>query len=93
MSVFGYARVSQSLDAQVKELKAAGAKRLYQEKGSGAAADRARAVARCVRLGRRPKLSPHQQQEARARRNSGEAVSEIARSYNVHHSTISRLRS
>lgn len=53
---------------------------------------RARAVARGGRLGRKPKLSPHQQVEARARRNKGEAISEIARSYNVHHSTISRLR-
>ena len=43
MSIFGYARVStdgQKLDAQVKELKVAGAKRLFQEKASGAAADR-----------------------------------------------------
>jgi DNA invertase Pin-like site-specific DNA recombinase len=182
MSIFGYARVStdgQKLDAQVKELKVAGAKRLFQEKASGAAADRrqlrraineiesgdvlivtrldrlarstrdllnilanltdkgagfrslrdtwadtttphgrlmltvlgglaeferelirsrtsegrARAVARGVRLGRKPKLSPHQRQEAMARRNRGEAVSEIARSYGVSHSTISRLKS
>jgi DNA invertase Pin-like site-specific DNA recombinase len=182
MSIFGYARVStdgQKLDAQVKELKVAGAKRLFQEKASGAAADRrqlrraineiesgdvlivtrldrlarstrdllnilanltdkgagfrslrdtwadtttphgrlmltvlgglaeferelirsrtsegrARAVARGVRLGRKPKLSPHQRQEAMARRNRGEAVSESARSYGVSHSTISRLKS
>jgi len=53
---------------------------------------RARAKARGVKLGRKPKLSAHQQQEATARRNRGEAISDIARSYNVHHSTISRLR-
>jgi DNA invertase Pin-like site-specific DNA recombinase len=52
---------------------------------------RARAVARGVRLGRRPKLTPHQQKEAMRRRDAGEPVREIARTYNVHHSTISRL--
>ena len=52
---------------------------------------RARAKARGVKLGRNPKLTTHQQQEARARRASGEALTEIARSYNVSHSTISRL--
>jgi DNA invertase Pin-like site-specific DNA recombinase len=52
---------------------------------------RARAKARGVKLGRRPKLTPHQQREALARRESGEPVTEIARSYNVHHSTICRL--
>src|SRR3954467_2024320 len=52
---------------------------------------RARAKARGVKLGRKPKLTPHQQREARQRRENGEVVREIARSYNVHHSTISRL--
>lgn len=46
-----------------------------------------------VRLGRKPKLTAHQQQEARRRRNSGrETLADTARSYNVSHSTISRLR-
>ena len=53
---------------------------------------RSRAKARGVRLGRRPKLTPHQQREALARRAEGEALTEIARSYNVSHSTISRLK-
>ena len=53
---------------------------------------RARAKARGVRMGRRPKLTPHQQREALDRRAAGEAIREIARSYNVSHSTISRLR-
>ena len=53
---------------------------------------RARARARGVRMGRRPKLTPHQRREALARLAAGEAVCEIARSYNVSHSTISRLR-
>jgi DNA invertase Pin-like site-specific DNA recombinase len=52
---------------------------------------RERAKKRGVRLGRRPKLTPHQQQEARQRKQSGEAIRDIARSYNVHNSTISRL--
>jgi len=52
---------------------------------------RRRAVARGVKLGRKPKLTPHQQKEALKRRDAGEAVREIARSYNVSHSTISRL--
>jgi len=53
---------------------------------------RERARARGVKLGRKFKLTPHQQREARARRASGEALAEIGRSYNVSHSTISRLR-
>lgn len=52
---------------------------------------RERAKARGVKLGRRPKLTPHQQREAIKRREAGEPVREIARSYNVHNSTISRL--
>jgi DNA invertase Pin-like site-specific DNA recombinase len=53
---------------------------------------RARAQARGVKLGRRPKLTAHQRQEALARREAGEALADIGRSYNVSHSTISRLR-
>jgi DNA invertase Pin-like site-specific DNA recombinase len=52
---------------------------------------RARAKARGVRFGRKPKLTAHQVQEALARRHAGEALAEIGRSYNVSHSTISRL--
>lgn len=52
---------------------------------------RARAKARGVKMGRKPKLTPHQRAEAIRRKDSGEAVREIARSYNVHNSTISRL--
>jgi DNA invertase Pin-like site-specific DNA recombinase len=53
---------------------------------------RERAKARGVKLGRKPKLTPHQRWEALQRQENGEALTEIARSYNVHHSTISRLR-
>jgi DNA invertase Pin-like site-specific DNA recombinase len=52
---------------------------------------RARAVARGVRMGRKPKLTPHQQKEALRRRDAGEPMRDIAASYNVSHSTISRL--
>lgn len=51
----------------------------------------ARAKARGQKLGPPYKLTPFQKQEARARRAAGEAVREIARSYAVSHSTISRL--
>jgi DNA invertase Pin-like site-specific DNA recombinase len=52
---------------------------------------RQRAKQRGVRFGRKPKLTAHQQQEALARRAAGEALVDIARSYAVSHSTISRL--
>jgi DNA invertase Pin-like site-specific DNA recombinase len=51
---------------------------------------RERAKARGVKLGRKPKLTEHQKREA-IRRRDREPVREIARSYNVSHSTISRL--
>jgi DNA invertase Pin-like site-specific DNA recombinase len=43
MPVYGYARVStdgQTLDAQIAQLKAAGAEKVFREKVSGARADR-----------------------------------------------------
>jgi len=46
-----------------------------------------------VLFGRPPKLTPHQRREAIARRDGGdETLTDIARSYDVSHSTISRLR-
>ena len=52
---------------------------------------RKRAQQRGVRFGRKPALTAHQREEALARRANGEALVEIARSYAVSHSTISRL--
>jgi DNA invertase Pin-like site-specific DNA recombinase len=53
---------------------------------------RERAKARGVKMGRKPKLTNHQKHEAIRRRDElGEPLREIARSYNVSHSTISRL--
>jgi len=49
------------------------------------------AKARGAKMGRKPKLTVHQQREALQRREAGEPTREIARSYNVSHSTISRL--
>jgi DNA invertase Pin-like site-specific DNA recombinase len=42
-------------------------------------------------MGRPPKLTPHQKKEAIKRRDAGELTREIARTFNVSHSTISRL--
>jgi DNA invertase Pin-like site-specific DNA recombinase len=52
---------------------------------------RKRAQARGVRFGRKPKLSRFQIAEALARREAGEALTDIGRSFGVSHSTISRL--
>src|SRR5713101_4558242 len=180
--IYGYARVStdgQSVDAQVRQLRAAGAAKVFREVASGAKTDRAqlrrlldqlaagdvltvtrldrlarstrdllntlaaitekkkdgfrslgdawadtttahgrlmltvlgglaeferdlirartgegreRAKRRGVTLGRKPKLTPEQRREAIKRRDEGEETrAEIARRYNVHPSTISRL--
>jgi DNA invertase Pin-like site-specific DNA recombinase len=54
---------------------------------------RQRAQAAGVRMGRKPKLTPHQRREAIQRREKGnETLAEIGRSYNVSGWTISRLR-
>jgi DNA invertase Pin-like site-specific DNA recombinase len=52
---------------------------------------RKRAKAQGVHMGRPPKLTPHQQREALARREAGEALTAIARTYGVSHTTIGRL--
>src|SRR5262249_46313905 len=52
---------------------------------------RKRAKERGVRFGRKPKLPPFQVREAIARREAGEPLMDIGRSYGVSHSTISRL--
>jgi len=52
---------------------------------------RADAKAKGVKFGRKPKLTPHQQREARERVASGETQRSVARSYNVDQATISRL--
>ena len=52
---------------------------------------RQRAKLAGIRFGRKPKLTTFQANEAKARRDAGESLISIAASYNVSHSTISRL--
>jgi DNA invertase Pin-like site-specific DNA recombinase len=52
---------------------------------------RKRAMAQGIRFGRKPKLSPYQRAEALKRRAAGETLAEIAKSYAVDISMISRL--
>jgi len=52
---------------------------------------RTRAKAKGVRFGRPPSLTAHQRQEAIQRLTNGEAQADIARTYAVSQSTISRL--
>jgi DNA invertase Pin-like site-specific DNA recombinase len=53
---------------------------------------RARAVAKGVRLGRRPKLDEEQRRVACERKQRGEDISVIARDYNVSDATILRIQ-
>ena len=55
------------------------------------ARDHADAKAKGVQFGRKPKLTAHQQREARQRIDAGETQRSVARSYNVSQTTISRL--
>lgn len=52
---------------------------------------RARAVARGVKMGRKPNLTTHQVKEAQRRVDAGEPMRDVAPSYNLSHSTISRM--
>jgi DNA invertase Pin-like site-specific DNA recombinase len=54
--------------------------------------ERKRAKVNGVRFGRPRKLTPHQTREALKRVNAGEPLRQIALSFNVDHSTISRLK-
>ena len=53
---------------------------------------RKRAMAKGVKFGRRPKLSDYQRNEPLRRRAAGETLAEIAKSYAVDTSMISRLK-
>jgi DNA invertase Pin-like site-specific DNA recombinase len=48
-------------------------------------------MAQGVAFGRPSSLTPHQQREAVLRREAGETLNAIARSYNVSHTTVMRL--
>jgi DNA invertase Pin-like site-specific DNA recombinase len=58
---------------------------------SRTAEGRTRAQANGVRFGRKPSLTAYQRAEALRRRAAGETLAEIARSFNVSHTTIARL--
>jgi DNA invertase Pin-like site-specific DNA recombinase len=53
---------------------------------------RERATARGIHMGRPAALNRDQQREAMARREAGEALTDIARTFGVSHTTISRLQ-
>jgi DNA invertase Pin-like site-specific DNA recombinase len=53
---------------------------------------RTAAKARGAVFGRKPKLDGHQQREALKRLTDGDSARQIAKTYRVHHATISRLR-
>jgi DNA invertase Pin-like site-specific DNA recombinase len=53
---------------------------------------RQRAKRAGVRMGRKPKLTPHQIAEVRDRKAAGESVRFLARSYGCSPNTISRVR-
>ena len=52
---------------------------------------RSRAMAKGVKFGRPPSLKPHQRREAIQRLTNGEVQADVARSYGVSRTTISRL--
>jgi DNA invertase Pin-like site-specific DNA recombinase len=52
---------------------------------------RARAKAKGVHMGRPLKLTPHQRREAIERRERGDSLTDIARTFGVAHTTIARL--
>jgi DNA invertase Pin-like site-specific DNA recombinase len=54
---------------------------------------RAAARRRGVHMGRKPELDEYQQAEALTRLAAGESCRAVAKSYRVHHATVSRLRS
>jgi DNA invertase Pin-like site-specific DNA recombinase len=58
---------------------------------SRTAEGRTRAQANGVRFGRKPALTAYQRAEALRRRAAGETLVEIARSFNVSHTTIARV--
>ena len=63
-------------------------KRILEDTAKG----RAEAKARGVKFGRKPKLNAAQRQQVQRRRQQGELIADIAQSFGVSQSTISRVR-
>src|SRR5215470_2985296 len=63
-----------------------------QRIGKRANDGRRAARARGAKFGRKPKLNEHQRKEAARRLRQGESARAVARTFNVHHATVSRLR-
>ena len=61
--------------------------RIHRRASEGCKAARARGA----KFGRKPKLTEHQQAEVRKRLGAGETCRQVAKTYGVHHSTMSRL--
>ena len=81
-------RVAHSYIFPVDRLQRPSERDLIKERtGDG----RKRAQANGVKFGRKPKLSDYQRKEAIKRRAAGETLAEIAKSYAVDLSMISRL--
>jgi DNA invertase Pin-like site-specific DNA recombinase len=87
-STAGMKRFGASVVCQARALPRAERELVRVRTGEG----RVRAKARGVHMGRPFKLNPHQRREALARREAEEALTDIARSFGVHHTTIGRLR-
>jgi DNA invertase Pin-like site-specific DNA recombinase len=107
MTVYGYARVStdakfRCLDnplidtttphgALITQILAAIAEFERKQILDRTSQGRQRAMAKGIKFGRHPKLDDYQRQEAIRRREAGEFMADIARSYRVSRQTISRL--
>jgi hypothetical protein len=86
------ARFSPVLEALMPERIAEGDEMFCRRSMASLAASPKDAAAKGVKFGRKPKLSEYQRKEALKRRASGETLAEIAKSYAVDISMISRLR-
>jgi DNA invertase Pin-like site-specific DNA recombinase len=88
----GYLDLTQPINRGLLALLSAFAEDERRRIHKRAADGRVAARARGARMGRKPKLDDHQQQEARRRLDEGENARQIARYLRCHHTTVSRLR-
>jgi len=81
-------KIGQSFLAFLSALAEDERERIVKRGGDGRAAARKRGV----HMGRKPKLTAHQRHRADQMMSEGKSLREIAREFNVHHSTISRMK-